>query len=149
MNFASDNVYGVHPKIMQAMVEANARLTDVSYCHDDGAEQVDTALSVIFEKEVKAFFVVNGTGANSLALSTICPPFGGIVCHEASHINTDECNCPELFTGGAKLITIPGAHNRISAASAEAKLAQFVHGEHGPKPTAISISQALWPAPMT
>ena len=30
MNFASDNVYGVDPRIMQAMVEANARLTDVS-----------------------------------------------------------------------------------------------------------------------
>jgi threonine aldolase len=142
MNFNSDNVYGVHPKIMQAMVDANARLTDVSYCHDEGAAQVDQTLSKIFEKEVKAFFVMNGTGANSLALSTICPPFGGIVCHEGAHINTDECNCPELFTGGAKLLTIAGQHNKISATAVNAKLAQFVHGEHGAKPAAISISQA-------
>jgi threonine aldolase len=28
VNFASDNVYGVDPRIMQAMVDANARLTD-------------------------------------------------------------------------------------------------------------------------
>ncbi len=142
MNFASDNVYGVHPTIMQAMVEANARLTDVSYCHDDGAAQVEAALSQIFEKDVKAFFVMNGTGANSLALSTLCPPFGGIVCHEASHINTDECNCPELFTSGAKLITIGGEHNKLLASGVEAKLKGFVHGEHGPKPSALSISQA-------
>ena len=142
MNFTSDNVYGVHPKIMQALVDANARLTDVSYCHDDGAAQSEAALSDIFEKPVKAFFVMNGTGANSLALSAMCPSYGGIVCHEGSHINTDECSCPELFTGGAKLITVPGTGNKITPAAVQAKLAQFVHGEHGPKPAALSLSQA-------
>ena len=142
MNFNSDNVYGVHPKIMAAMVAANQRLTDVSYCHDDGAKEVEAALSKVFEKPVKAFFVMNGTGANSLALSALCPPHGGIVCHEGSHIYTDECNCPELFTGGAKLITVPGAGNKITTSVIEARLKQFVHGEHGPKPSALSISQA-------
>ena len=88
MNFASDNVYGVDPRIMQAMVDANQRLTDVSYCHDDGAKQVEAKLSSIFETDVKAFLVVNGTGANSLALSAMCPPFGGVLCHESAHINT-------------------------------------------------------------
>jgi threonine aldolase len=142
MNFTSDNVYGVHPKIMDAMVAANARLTDVSYCHDDGAAEAEAALSKIFEKKVKAFFVMNGTGANSLALSTLCPSHGGIICHEGAHISTDECNCPELFTGGAKLLTVAGAHGKITPATVEATLAQFVHGEHGAKPSALSLSQA-------
>ena len=142
MNFNSDNVYGVHPKIMEAIVAANARLTDVSYCHDDGAKEAEAALSKVFEKPVKAFFVMNGTGANSLALSTLCSPFGGIMCHEGAHINTDECNCPELFTGGAKLITVSGDANKITPAAVDAKLAQFVHGEHGAKPSALSLSQA-------
>jgi threonine aldolase len=141
LNFNSDNVYGVHPKIMDAIVEANTRLTDVSYCHDDGAAQVDAALSKIFEKEVKSFAVMNGTGANSLALSAICPSYGGIFCHEASHINTDECNCPELFSGGAKLIAMAGRDNKLVPAALEALLKNFVHGEHGPKPSAISLSQ--------
>jgi threonine aldolase len=140
LNFGSDNVYGVHPKIMDAIVAANGRLTDVSYCHDDGAAQCEAELSLIFEKDVKVFLVMNGTGANSLALSAIVPPFGGLICHEGAHINTDECNAPELFTGGAKLITLGGAGNKIAAAAIEAKLAQFVHGEHGAKPTAVSIS---------
>jgi threonine aldolase len=140
MNFGSDNVYGVDPRIMQAMVEANSWLTDVSYCHDDGARAAESRLSAIFGKEVRAFLVLNGTGANSLALSAICPPHGGIFCHEASHINTDECNCPELFTGGAKLITLGGAGNKIVPESVTARLAHFVHGEHGPKPSALSIS---------
>jgi threonine aldolase len=141
LNFNSDNVYGVHPKIMDAIVEANTRLTEVSYCHDDGAAQVDVALSKIFEKEVKSFAVMNGTGANSLALSAICPSYGGIFCHEASHINTDECNCPELFSGGAKLIAMAGRDNKLVPTALEALLKNFVHGEHGPKPSAISLSQ--------
>jgi threonine aldolase len=142
VNFASDNVYGVDPRIMQAMVEANARLTDVSYCHDDGSKQVDVRLSEVFETEVKSFLVVNGTGANSLALSAICPPFGGVFCHADSHINSDECNAPELITGGAKLITIAGDGNKLQPAALRYKISQFLHGEHGAKPSALSITQA-------
>ncbi len=142
MNFASDNVYGVDPRIMQAMVDANARLTDVSYCHDDDSKRVEEQLSQVFEKEVRAFLVVNGTGANSLALSAMCPPFGGVLCHEGAHINTDECNAPELITGGAKLITMAGAGNKLTPAIVEARLSQFMHGEHGAKLSALSITQA-------
>ncbi len=140
MNFASDNVYGVDPRIMQAMVEANARPTDVSYCHDDGAKAAEARLSEVFEKDVSVFFVMNGTGANALALSAICPPYGGILCHEGSHINTDECNCPELFTGGAKLVTVGGDGNKITMAGMQSRIAQFVHGEHGAKLAALSLS---------
>ncbi len=140
MNFGSDNVYGVHPKIMDAIVEANQRLTDVSYCHDEGSAEVERVLSRVFEKNVKAFLVMNGTGANSLALSAITPSFGGVICHAGAHINTDECNAPELFTGGAKLIALAGDGNKITPSAIKAKLAHFVHGEHGAKPTAISIS---------
>lgn len=142
MNFASDNVYGVDPRVLQAMVDANARLTDVSYGHDDGAAQVEARLSSIFEREVRAFLVVNGTGANSLALAALCPAYGSVLCHEGSHINTDECNAPELFTGGAKLIALPGAQGKLAPATVAAKLASFVHGEHGAKPSALSLTNA-------
>jgi threonine aldolase len=142
LNFASDNVYGVDPRILAAMVEANDRLTDVSYCHDDGSQEVEDRLSQIFQHDVKAFLVVNGTGANSLALSAMCPSFGGVLCHEGSHINTDECNAPELFTGGAKLVTMAGDGNKLTPTIIAARMAQFMHGEHGAKLSALSITNA-------
>ena len=142
MNFGSDNHYGVDARILAAMVEANGRLSDQPYCHDDGAKAVEDRLSEIFEKPVKAFLVVNGTGANSLALSTMTPPHGGIFCHESAHINVDECNCPELFTGGAKLLTLAGEGAKITAAILEARLKTFVHSEHGCKPAALSLTNA-------
>jgi threonine aldolase len=142
MNFASDNVYGVDPRILQAMVAANDELTDISYCHDAGSTLIDLQLSRIFETEVKSFLVVNGTGANSLALSAMCPPFGGVLCHECSHINTDECNAPELFTSGAKLVTMTGEGNKLTPATIAARMAQFIHGEHGAKISALSLTNA-------
>lgn len=141
MNFASDNVYGVHPQIMAAMAAVNTG-TDVSYLHDEGAHEFERQLSVIFEKDVNAFLVMNGTGANSLALSTLVPSYGGVICHAAAHINTDECNAPELFTGGAKLITLEGDGAKLTPKAITQKLKNFVHGEHGAKPLAISMTQA-------
>ncbi len=141
MNFASDNVYGVHPKIMEAIVAANTG-TDISYLHDEGAKEFERQLSRVFEKDVKVFLVLNGTAANSLALSTLVPSYGGVICHAAAHINTDECNAPELFTGGAKLITLEGEGAKLDPDAITAKLKNFVHGEHGAKPLAISITNA-------
>jgi threonine aldolase len=141
LNFASDNVYGVHPKIMDSIVAANVG-TDVSYCHDDGAKEFERQLSIIFEKDVKVFMVMNGTGANSLALSALVPSYGGVLCHSAAHINTDECNAPEFFTGGAKLITLEGEGAKLTPQAITQKLKNFVHGEHGAKPLAISITNA-------
>lgn len=141
MNFASDNVYGVHPQIMDAIVAANSG-TDISYLHDEGAKKFEHTLSSIFEKDVKAFLVTNGTGANSLALSALVPSYGGIVCHSSSHIHCDECNAPELFTGGAKLITLEGGGAKLTPSAISYKLKNHGHGEHGSKPLAISITQA-------
>jgi threonine aldolase len=141
LNFASDNVYGVHPKIMEAMVAANAG-TDISYLHDGAAKEFERQLSIIFERDVKVFLVMNGTGANSLALSALVPSYGGVLCHSSAHINTDECNAPELFTGGAKLITLEGEGAKITPAAITQKLKSFVHGEHGAKPLAISMTNA-------
>jgi threonine aldolase len=141
LNFASDNVYSVHPKIMDAIVAANSG-TDISYLHDEGAKEFERHLATIFEKDVKVFLVMNGTGANSLALSALVPSYGGIICHASAHINTDECNAPELFTGGAKLITLDGEGAKLTASAISSRLKTFVHGEHGAKPMAISITNA-------
>lgn len=142
MNFASDNVYGVHPRILAAMVAANQPLTAVPYGHDEGMKAAELALSRVFEKDVRVFLVLNGTMANSLSLSALTPPWGGIFCHEGAHIQTDECNAPEWATAGAKLLPLGGEGHKITPAAIEQRLRTFVHGEHGAKPSTVSITQA-------
>ena len=141
MNFASDNVYGVHPKILAAIEAANIG-TARSYGYDDYSARAEAKLSEIFEKEVKAFLVTTGTVANGLALSSVTPPYGAVITHAEAHACCDECNSPELFTGGAKVIGLHGAQGKITPGLIEKTLKGFIRGEHDPKPAAISITNA-------
>jgi threonine aldolase len=141
MNFASDNVYGVHPHILNALTEANAG-TAPSYAGDDYSRKSEERLSEIFEKEVRAFLVTSGTAANGLALSALTPPYGAVICHAEAHIAVDECNSPEMFTGGAKILGLHGPAGKITPAMIEKTLKGFTKGEHDPKPAVVSLTNA-------
>ncbi len=139
MNFASDNVYGVHPRILTALSEANTG-TAPSYGADDLSRKAEEKLSEVFERDVRAFLVTTGTAANGLALSSITPGYGAIICHAEAHISLDECNSPEFFTGGAKIIGLAGAGGKITPAMIDKTLKGFIRGEHDPKPKGVSIT---------
>ncbi len=140
MDFRSDNVTGADARILAAIAKANAGQVG-SYGADPWSQRVEARLSEIFERAVKVFPVLTGSAANVIALSSFVPPWGAIYCHPEAHINVDECGAPELFTGGAKLVCVPGEHGRITPAGVESK----IHGEgfvHSVQPAAISITQA-------
>lgn len=141
MNFASDNVYGVHPAIMQAMADANSG-TQSSYGSDEFTARAVRKLCEIFEREVDVYLVLTGTAANSLCVSAMVPPYGACLCHSEAHIMVDECGAPELFSGGAKLIGIADPAGKLTPASITKVLDGFIRGEHDPKPKAVSITQA-------
>ena len=141
MNFASDNVYGVHPKILNALGEANAA-TAPSYGGDDLSKASEEKLAEVFGCDLKAFLVTTGTAANGLALSAITPGYGAIICHAEAHISCDECNSPEHFTGGAKIIGLHAPGGKIVPAMVEKTLKSFIRGEHDPKPRGVSLTNA-------
>jgi threonine aldolase len=141
VNFTSDNVFGVHPRILEALSAANEG-TATSYGADDWTRRAEQRLGAVFERDVRAFLVVSGTAANALALSSMTPPYGAVLCHAAAHIMVDECGAPELFTGGAKLIGLNEPGGKITAHAIEKTLDGFIRGEHDAKPAAVSITQA-------
>lgn len=141
MNFASDNVYGVHPKILAALAQANGG-TAPSYGGDDHTKRAEEKLKEIFGCELKAFLVTSGTAANGLSLSAITPGYGAIICHAEAHIAVDECNSPELFTGGAKILGLHAPGGKITPAMVEKTLKGFIRGEHDPKPRGVSLTNA-------
>jgi threonine aldolase len=142
MDFRSDNVAGAAPDILQAVIEANAG-TVTSYGADPYSERVEARLSEIFEKPVKAFAVATGTACNALALSALTPAYGAVLCHEEAHIHLDECGAPELFTGGAKLVPIPGAGGKLKPDAVRNMLEQTLNGDpHRVQPAALSLTQA-------
>jgi threonine aldolase len=141
MNFASDNVYGVHPKILEALTAANDA-TAPSYGGDELTKRAEAKLAEIFGCELRAFLVTTGTAANGLSLSAITPGYGAIICHAEAHIAVDECNSPEHFTGGAKIIGLPAPGGKITPAMIEKTLKSFIRGEHDPKPKGVSLTNA-------
>ena len=140
MRFFSDNSASACPEVLAAIAAANA--PDAGYDGDAFSTRLDAAFSDLFETEVAALWVTTGTAANSLALAALCPPYGGIVCHEDAHISTDEAGAPEFYTHGAKLITLPGEGAKIDPGAIEARLSLIRNDVHRVQPHAISITNA-------
>lgn len=141
MNFASDNVTGACPAVLDALIAANDGAA-APYGEDPWTARVQERLRVLFDKpDLLAFPVATGTAANALALAALSPPYGAIYCHRDAHINVDECGAPELYTGGAKLVLLPGEGAKIAPES----LAEAARGQgvvHHVQPAAVSITQA-------
>jgi threonine aldolase len=137
---ASDNTAAICPEAWAALQEANAGAAP-SYGDDRWTARLCEKVCEIFEANCEVYFVFNGTAANALALAQLCQSFHSVICHERSHIQTDECGAPEFFTKGSKLLVIGGANGKIDLSEAKAVIAR--QGElHSHKPRAISITQS-------
>lgn len=142
MNFCSDNVTGISPEILTALADVNQGAA-MPYGEDECTQRLQSKFAQLFETEVTVFPVTTGTAANALALSVIVPPFGAVYCHSSAHINVDECGAPEFYTGGAKLLTIPGINGKLYAQDLKNAIALSGIGVvHHVQPTAISITQS-------
>lgn len=138
--FASDNTAGICPEALEAIQSANTGRTP-SYGDDAYTAEARRRFHEVFETPCDVFFVFNGTAANALALSAVCQRHHAILCHELSHVETDECGAPEFFTGGSKLLPIGGLNGKLRPADLEPVI-QRGHGVHFPKIRALSLTQS-------
>ncbi|MCC5983575.1 MAG: low specificity L-threonine aldolase [Rhodobacteraceae bacterium] len=140
MEFASDNTSGVPQPVLDALVRANAGYA-MGYGADAVTDRVQALVRELFEApQAEVRLVATGTAANALALAVLAPPWGAIWCHAAAHVDCDECGAPEFFTGGAKLVLVPGAHGRIAPETLEEVLTRAGRSVHQVQPAALSLS---------
>ena len=138
--FLSDNAAPVHPLVWEAMRAADA--ADAPYDNDALSQRLDEAFSAVFGREVAALWVATGTAANCLALATMVPPHGGVVCHREAHIEVDECGAPGFYTHGAKLMLAEGDGAKLTPEAIRAVIDPIRDDVHQVQPHAISITQA-------
>ena len=138
--FASDNTAGICLEAFKALENANINGAP-SYGEDRWTARVCDSIRELFETDCDVYLVFNGTAANALALAQLCQSFQSVVCHEYSHIQTDECGASEFFTKGSKLLLIGGANGKIDIGEAEAVIARQ-NELHSHKPRVISITQS-------
>ena len=138
--FFSDNAATVHPAVMEALAAANR--VDTAYDGDALSQSLDAAFSELFETECEVVWIPTGTAANSIILAHFVRPWQGILCYEEAHIEVDECGAPTFYSGGAKLMPLPGRGAKIDAAALKARIAGIRQDVHQVQPAAVSITNA-------
>lgn len=136
--FASDNNSGIHPEVLAAIAAANEGHAR-AYGDDAWTARAVERIRATFG-DCDPFLVFNGTGANTLALSTMARPFDAVLCAEGAHIAVDECGAPERFAH-TKLVPIATPDGKLTPALV-APHVKGVGSEHHAQPRIVSITQA-------
>jgi threonine aldolase len=141
MYFFSDNTSTANPEFLDAIQAVNRGL-EAAYGEDRWSQRLDQVFGEFFDTEVRVFTVTTGTAANALALATVTPPYGAIFAHEEAHVLRDECSAPEFFSGGARLISIPGRNGKVTVEGLTRALEWNPPTVHTVQPAALTLTQA-------
>ena len=137
-SFASDNNSGIHPSVLQAIVDANHNHC-IAYGDDLWTEKARQSLKQVFGEKAEVFFVFNGTGANVLALQSCLSTYHCVLAASTAHIAVDECGAPEFMTGSS-LKTIPTPDGKLTPDHISPWLS-YIGVEHHSQPKVIYLSQ--------
>lgn len=138
-DFASDNYAGAHPEIIEAVVAANG-----GHQSAYGSDEYTTALQDVmrghFGAQAQTFPVFNGTGANVVALQSMLPRWGAVICTTTAHVHVDEGGAPERV-GGMKLLPVPTEDGKLTPELVDREAWGF-GDEHRAQPAVVAITQS-------
>lgn len=137
--FASDNYSGVLPEVMAAVEGANHG-HQVAYGGDDYTAALGVKIAEIFGPQAQVFPLFNGTGANVVALTSMMPRWGAVICSTSAHIHTDEGGAPERVSG-LKLYPVAPVAGKLTPEIVATQAYGF-GDEHRAQPLVVSITQS-------
>src|SRR3984957_11081835 len=111
-DFASDNVAGAMPEAIEALVAANTGFA-AGYGADHVGQRAADLIRQLLDADAVVRFVPSGTAANALTLAALVAPHEAVICHQDSHIATDETGAPGFFGSGVGLIKLGGGSGPI------------------------------------
>jgi threonine aldolase len=112
-----------------------------SYGEDYWNKEATRHIREIFETDCEVFFVFTGTSANALAVAATCAPFESVLCHQHSHLISDECGASGFFAHGVTLEPLPGPNGRMTYLEIERAATQRTDIHHS-RPRTVSITQS-------
>jgi len=122
-DFASDNVAGAMPEVIEALVAANGGAAS-GYGTDHVSQAAADRIRAVLDADAQVRFTASGTAANAFALTLLAQPHEAVLAHEHAHICTDETGAPGFFGQGVGLIGLAGASGKIKLSGLEAALAR-------------------------
>lgn len=137
--FGSDNHSGISPEILKAIADANVDHA-LAYGDDEYCQRTEALFRKHFGEKARVYFVFNGTGANVLAIDSMCRSHHAVVCSDTAHIWVDECGAPQRVVG-CKLLPVHTTDGKLTPELVKTQLHGFGF-EHHSQPRAIYISQS-------
>ncbi|MGI8841487.1 MAG: beta-eliminating lyase-related protein [Caulobacteraceae bacterium] len=139
-DFASDNVAGAMPEVMEALARFSGGFA-ASYGDDAACARAGDLIRALLDTDAEVRFVASGTAANALCLAALAAPHEAVLAHEHSHVATDETGAPGFFGGGLGVIGLEGPSGRIDPTALAAALAR-PDDLHWQSPAALTLTQA-------
>ena len=139
-DFASDNVAGAMPEVMDALARFNNGF-EASYGADGVGKRASDLIRALLDVDAEIRFASSGTAANALVLAALAAPHEAVLAHAVSHVATDETGAPGFFGSGLGLTTLPGPSGRIDPTALAAAL-RLPESDHHQPPAALSVTQS-------
>ena len=137
-SLASENYAGIHPAILDAIIQCNSG-HQRSYGNDDYSDKARAIIKEHFGNEAEVHFVLNGTGANVFALSTMTRSYNAILCSDMAHVFVSESTAVEAFTG-CRLLLVKTKDGKIIPQELEEAITR-VGDIHFPQAKVLTITQ--------
>ena len=139
-NFSSDYLEGCHPSILKKLAETNLEQTP-GYGEDPYCAEAAAEIRHVFScPEADVHFLVGGTQANTVVISSILRPYEGVLCASTGHINVHETGAIEAT--GHKVLSLPSREGKITSSQISVAVALQADDEHVVKPGMVYISQS-------
>lgn len=138
-SFNNDYSEGAHPRILQAMIEANL-VQNAGYSLDTHTEHAKELIKKEIRREdVDIHLIVGGTQTNLLAISSALRPHQAVICATTGHINVHETGAIEAT--GHKVLAYDTADGKLTTAEIQQSL-DWHTDEHMVQPKMVYISNS-------
>lgn len=138
-SFNNDYSEGAHPRILQAMMEANL-VQNAGYSLDTHTEHAKELIKKEIKREdVDLHLIVGGTQTNLLAVSAALRPHQAVICAETGHINVHETGAIEAT--GHKVLGYDTPDGKLTTAEIQKSL-DWHSDEHMVQPKMVYISNS-------
>lgn len=127
LHFENDYNEGVHPKLLQALIDTNT-INQSGYGLDDyTAQAIDKILQAIDCPHAQIQLLAGGTQTNQIAIASLLKSYEGVLSADTGHIATHEAGAIEFV--GHKVLTLPHHQGKLSAKQVDQYLKDFYQDE--------------------
>ncbi|MBN2617512.1 MAG: aminotransferase class I/II-fold pyridoxal phosphate-dependent enzyme, partial [Spirochaetales bacterium] len=138
VSFKNDYSEGVHPKILEKLIENNLEQSD-GYGEDRFTlKAISLIKKHLYNENVDIHFISGGTLTNLIAISSFLKPHQAVISPKTGHIYVHETGAIE--STGHKVIPVDCPNGKINIEQIETQQKEH-HFEHMVKPGLVYISQ--------